>query len=111
MANNDPHQPVAGTGFQLQGLRPATRLDVIVMRQEYRVCDKCKATRVPDGMVVFAATDRVTDAAGSAETCGKELDLCHACAIACLSRLLKMGTNSRVPDYNAGRLLIDFIKA
>ena len=29
--NNDPHQPVAGTGLPLEKPRPATRLHVIVM--------------------------------------------------------------------------------
>lgn len=79
------------------------------MRPDFRLCDKCKTGKVPDGLTLFACTDRQMDGAGSMDDVGVEVDLCHTCAIAAIKTLLREDGKATRPDYEMGKRLARFI--
>ena len=79
------------------------------MRPDFRLCDKCKTGRAPEHSTIFAATDRLMDAAGSMEDIGVEMDLCHACAILAIKHLLREDGKATRQDYALGKRAAVFI--
>lgn len=76
----------------------------------FYLCDVC-GNRVPESCRVFIATGRSMDGAGSYETDGEHVDLCHNHAVLAIKHALTDEvSNRRQSNYKRGLDLLEEIK-